>query len=267
MSKITQITDGMSGFEARTNINEALKNVEEGDITLSDVTTRNVTTAQHGFMSKLPGSSSVFYRGDGTFGLPSAGVATNGYIAQSFTGQTSVTVTHNFGSIPCVSILDGSQNVMIPFTVNHAVDSMSVTITFSEATSGLIVLNLGSQDFSQIRETRTAGENLVSGNLCYLKSDGKYWKTNASAEATASTKLLIALDTISADASGIFLREGEYTTTGLTAGSNYFISAATAGAFTATAPTGTGKIIRTIGTAESTTKLFFNPDQSFFELV
>lgn len=120
-------------------------------------------------------------------------------------------------------------------------------------------------DQSSFTFTLTAGENLVAGNICYLKvADGKYWKADADAEATASTKLVMAIASISADATGLFLEYGRYTTSGLTAGIHYL--SGTAGASTTTAPTGTGKIVRIIGTAESTTVLFFNPDSTYLEL-
>ena len=103
----------------------------------------------------------------------------------------------------------------------------------------------------------TAGENLVAGNLCYLKSDGKYWKADNSAESTASTKLVIATETINANATGTLLTYGQFTTSGLNAGSNYFVGST--GGITATTPTTQDYVIRPIGTASSTTVLEFNP--------
>lgn len=46
---------------------------------------------------------------------------------------------------------------------------------------------------------------------------------------------------------------------GLTAGAAYYLSAATAGAITATIPTGSGNSVIEIGVAKSTTELFVNP--------
>ena len=119
-------------------------------------------------------------------------------------------------------------------------------------------LNIGTYAFT---ETATAGENLVAGNLCYLKSDGKYWKADVSASGTSTTKLLIANATISADATGEFIAMGNFNTTGLTAGSNYFVG--TAGAITTATPTTQDYVIRPIGTALSTTVLEFNPSVSW----
>ena len=111
----------------------------------------------------------------------------------------------------------------------------------------------------------TAGESLVAGNLCYFKAaDSKYWKADASAEATAATDLLLANATISADATGEFIEFGEWTTTGLTAGTYYMSE--TAGAITATAPTTSTSIVRIVGTALSTTVFKFKPDTSYVEV-
>src|SRR6056297_1017030 len=55
----------------------------------------------------------------------------------------------------------------------------------------------------------TAGESLVAGDLTYLKSDGKYWKADASADTTSSTDLLLCNATIAADTTGEFIEYGE----------------------------------------------------------
>ena len=116
-----------------------------------------------------------------------------------------------------------------------------------------------------ITEEFTAGEAVADNDLCYLKSDGKFWKADADAAATADGMLAIATATISADATGTFLVFGRKTTSGLTAGSTYYVST-TLGAITATAPSATGDIVRIVGHALSTTVLFFNPDQTYIEI-
>ena len=112
----------------------------------------------------------------------------------------------------------------------------------------------------------TAGENLSAGDLCYLKSDGKYWKADASTDTTSSSELLLCNATITADASGEFIEFGEYTTTGLTTGSKYFVSETT-GEFTSTAPATSNAVVRIIGYALSTTVLKFRPDTTYIKLV
>jgi len=133
------------------------------------------------------------------------------------------------------------------------------TVTFANLSG----TNTG--DNANVTKTFTAGENLVAGNVCYLKSDGKMWKAKGDAEATIKGKIAMALASISANASGSFLIDGDYTTSGLTVGATYFISTSTAGAITSTTPT-TGNFIRVIGNAISTTILNFSPSQDYGEV-
>ena len=111
----------------------------------------------------------------------------------------------------------------------------------------------------------TAGESLVSGDLCYYKSDGKMWKADRDAEATIKGLMCIALETISADVTGTFLKEGNYTTTGLTVGAEQYVSS-TAGDWTGTKPTTSGDLIRVIGFAINATTLYFSPDNLYIEV-
>jgi len=127
-------------------------------------------------------------------------------------------------------------------------------------------LNLNGKNITQIL---IAGENLINGNLCYLKSDGKFWKTDANAAASATTMLAIAIETINVNNSGTFIILGNYETSGLTVGDNYWISASMIGTWVNTAgkPSGSGDIIRLIGYAISATILYFDTDKSWIELV
>lgn len=114
---------------------------------------------------------------------------------------------------------------------------------------------------STIKVNATAGENLVAGDLTYLKSDGKYWKASVSSSATGTAKLLMANATISANAIGQFIAYGTVTTTGLTAGAVYYMS--TGGGISTTPPSTQDYVIRPIGTASSTTTLEFDPSVSW----
>ena len=57
---------------------------------------------------------------------------------QTFTTQTSVTVTHNLGLYPLVQVLDNSGNVIIPDTINHG-STNAFTVSFTPALTGTIV--------------------------------------------------------------------------------------------------------------------------------
>jgi hypothetical protein len=103
-----------------------------------------------------------------------------------------------------------------------------------------------------------AGETIASGDSVYLKeSDQRWWLTDADTVATVeNVRLGIALGagTAGVAITGGVLLEGVFTTTGLTAGSRYFLGN-TPGARTTTA--GTNSMV--VGVAYSTTKLLFSP--------
>jgi hypothetical protein len=89
------------------------------------------------------------------------------------------------------------------------------------------------------KATLTAGESLVFGDVCYIKSDGKAWKADVDGAAPAERGLLIALATILADAPGVFSLPGSFIrddTWAWTVGNPIYLSD-TAGALTQTAPT------------------------------
>lgn len=110
-----------------------------------------------------------------------------------------------------------------------------------------------------LKTTFTAGESVVFGNVCYYKSDGKMWKADASAIATASV-VGIALATISADASGSFLLLGiaRDDSWNWTVGGLLYLSE-TAGAITQTAPTTTDSVTQILGVATHADRIYFNP--------
>lgn len=113
----------------------------------------------------------------------------------------------------------------------------------------------------------TAGENLVFGDICYLKSDGKYWKADADAAATMPGAAM-ALASISADASGLFLKIGfvrDDSWSALTIGGIVYAST-TAGAITQTAPSGSGDQVQELGYAETAVIIWFNPNTTLVEI-
>jgi hypothetical protein len=108
----------------------------------------------------------------------------------------------------------------------------------------------------------TAGESIVFGDLCYIKSDGKLWKSDSSAAATMPG-LYLSTETTSADASGEFLRTGfarDDTWTWTVGGAIY--ASETAGALTQTAPTTSSAVVQVIGYATHADRMDFNPDRT-----
>ena len=64
------------------------------------------------------------------------------YLTQSFSSQTSITVTHNFGYYPITQVLDNTGAVTYPASItNTSVNAL--TVTFSSVSSGTIILTAG----------------------------------------------------------------------------------------------------------------------------
>jgi hypothetical protein len=115
----------------------------------------------------------------------------------------------------------------------------------------------------------TAGENLTNGKLVYLKSDGKWWQTDADAEATAGGVMLgLCVGTINADATGRILLGGTFAETdwNWTVGQALYVSTAS-GTLTATKPSGTSDIVRPVGYAYNADAIFFCPSQTWVTIV
>lgn len=136
------------------------------------------------------------------------------------------------------------------------------------AGGGSFNISVADVTFSGITSTLTAGEALVLGDVCYLKSDGKMWKADADAIATASATA-IALATISANATGSFGMHGYLrndTAYAWTVGGLLYLST-TAGAITKTAPSGTDDVVQILGQAYTADIIYFNPQLVQVEIV
>lgn len=68
--EVTQITPGSYVkviVDKKGRVRLGFTSIEEGDITLHDITTLNVTTERHGLVPKLPGDPSLFFNGEGNY--------------------------------------------------------------------------------------------------------------------------------------------------------------------------------------------------------
>ena len=99
-----------------------------------------------------------------------------------------------------------------------------------------------------------------NGDAVYLSGSHTFSQCDASAEATSKGLIGIRVSATEVQIDGI------YTTSGLTAGSTYYLSE-TVGAITTTAPSTSGAIVRIIGYALSTTELLIKPSESYVEVV
>lgn len=108
--------------------------------------------------------------------------------------------------------------------------------------------------------TVVAGEALSAGNLVYIGSDGKAYKSDASGANQSKIAVGFVTASYAANANATVYTEGLISgLSGLTPGAKYFISA-TPGDITSTAPTTSGYAWQPIGTAINATTLSFRPD-------
>lgn len=108
---------------------------------------------------------------------------------------------------------------------------------------------------SDIVSIATCGENVAAGDFLYLKNDGKWWKTDADTAATIDgVQLGVAQGSGTADGAitnGVMTKGLDSNQSGLTAGTEYFISN-TAGEISSSAGTNSKKV----GVARSTTAIY-----------
>ena len=111
----------------------------------------------------------------------------------------------------------------------------------------------------------TAGENLVFGDVCYIKSDGKCWKADADDSATMPG-MRMALESISASATGNFLLWGVVRDDSWSwnIGETLYVSG-TAGAMTQAVTFTEGQQVQALGIALTATVVKFTPEVDVFE--
>ena len=117
--------------------------VVEADISLSANTINDVSTVKHGFCPVLPNNATQFLNGQGNYAIPSGLTISASYSATSFAGQTTVSITHNFGAYPLVQVIDNTGAVLIPLSIiNNTINDF--TVTFNANTTGTIMASVGS---------------------------------------------------------------------------------------------------------------------------
>ena len=127
---------------------------------------------------------------------------------------------------------------------------------------------LGSDhDYSGKIDTYTAGENLTIGQVGYMKDDGKIWLADSDSAATMPG-MFLATGTINAEATGIFLENGEMRddSWAYTKGGMLYVHT-TGGIPTQVRPSGVGDQIQSLGIAgELATLVKFRPMSVLVEI-
>jgi hypothetical protein len=125
-------------------------------------------------------------------------------------------------------------------------------------------------DFNGETIKGTAGEQIETGNVIYLNSNGKWYLADATPNTgnytgTNLLGILISTTTVSADDIITVLLQGHVYTTvagSSTSGVPIWLDT-TAGRCTATAPSSTGNVKRQVGHVLSANKIRFNPDNYY----
>lgn len=108
------------------------------------------------------------------------------------------------------------------------------------------------------------GETVAIGDLVYLSTDSKWYKSTALLLSKSTTELRITLEAGVLNDSISMLVYGYHTFTSivLAVGIKYYVSTISGG-ITTNLYTGTNNTIRYIGTAYDSNTLLFNPDQTY----
>jgi hypothetical protein len=168
---------------------------------------------------------------------------------------------HRIGSP--ISITDWAHLSAINEVLNSGYASPTTPTTDYQLATKKYVDDLalgGTTTVDRLTVVGTCGEDVVAGNLLYLKtSDSKWWKTDADTATTIFNVVLgIAQGSGTTDGlitGGVLIKGVDANQTGMTANSFYF-AGNTAGAISLTSGTNP----RTIGIATATNKLFFDPE-------
>ena len=122
--------------------------VVENDISLSAVSTNDASVTKHGFLSQLPGGTTVFLRGDGAFASPASVTVPYAYFQEGFayTAGAAHNIVHSFGTYPVVQAFDSSGYMVIPQVVQN-INVNTVAVTFATSETFTLVLTVGSPPF------------------------------------------------------------------------------------------------------------------------
>ncbi len=119
-----------------------------------------------------------------------------------------------------------------------------------------------------IETTDTVGENFTAGQIGTLKSDGKYWLTDANSVDTMPAEVM-AMEDILEDTDGRLLHIGYFRRDDWAwvlgdGEANLLYASATPGAMSQTQPVGAGDQVQVVAYVRDEDRVFFNPS---YELV
>ncbi len=133
---------------------------------------------------------------------------------------------------------------------------------------------LADETGSGIMKLVTVGENVVTGEILYLKDDGKFWLADADAAASMPALYLVLDATIAADAIGLVLEQGDYRNDDLfdwtpgNGAANLLFAHTVAGEMVqlANQPAGAGDQVQVVGHILNANEIHWNPSLELIQL-
>lgn len=184
-------------------------------------------------------------------------------IVASFTSDGALTAV-SYGGILEANLLDKSASETISGAFTFSTDlTVNANIVVTGTVDGRDVATDGAKldtiEAASNIGTFTAGETLTAGDVVYMAADGKVYQALANGVPIEARVLGIANEAgTTNNPVDIVIHGNDTNQVGLTVGSPYFLST-TAGAISATAPTGSGEVIVRVGYATSATSINIQP--------
>ncbi|MBK9246768.1 MAG: hypothetical protein IPM69_01310 [Ignavibacteria bacterium] len=136
--------------------------ISDATITTTNITTNNVSTSKHGFAPRLPGNTTTFLRGDGTYATPSGGGGSVTSVSVTNVNGVSGTVATPT-TTPAISLTLGDITpTSVASTGNISGSNLSGTNTGDQDLSNYL---LNSNNLSELTSASTARTNLGLGTL------------------------------------------------------------------------------------------------------
>jgi hypothetical protein len=224
-------------------------------------------------------TKNIYPQADSTYGI---GSTTNRYLRGWYDNLVASNITGTVGNFTNVNsdtlAASGLTSGRIPIAGAGGLlgDDTDLTFTGGDtltatkfATAQMTWSTLGAaHSWGGVVETGVLGENVAFGELCYFKSDGEWWRTDADVAATTDGILAICVVAGNDGDTGTFLTYGYVRDDSYawgTVGGALYVDV-TIGDMNQTAPSGSGDQVRRVGFAKSATIIFFAPDTVIIEL-
>ena len=176
--------------------------VREADLSLSDNTTGDASTSMHGFVPKLPNSSSVFFDGTGAFSTPSSGGgweqigstqtlgSTTSYVERSWTAGT-------YRQVMCLASIKMSGNASVQKLELRSSSTASVSLTGS--------LNVSTSAFTALEFSASIAVSVCQSLKISPTANSSVYDAASSASSTVPDRMRVTPSSGSLASGSVFM--------------------------------------------------------------